>query len=146
MLLMTADHGMTETLAEETVYLNRVWPEIAESFVQLNGEPMVPAGSPRDFFLHAVPDAVPDMVDELSRRLEGVADVFSTARLLEEGLFGPAPAAPRFLERVGNVVILPHAGESVWWFEENRFANIHAAHHGGLSPDEVDIPLAALLV
>lgn len=146
LILLTADHGMIETPAESTVYLNQLWPEVTERLVFLRGEPLVPAGSPRDFFLHVTPDARDDTVTELRRRLDGVAHVESTDELITEGFFGPGDSSANFSGRAGNVVILPHAGESVWWYEQDRFVNVHEAHHGGLSPLEMDIPVAAMLV
>ncbi|MCY4603262.1 MAG: alkaline phosphatase family protein [Gemmatimonadetes bacterium] len=69
------------------------------------------------------------------------AQVCRTADLIEDGLFGPLPLSQRFLDRVGNLVILPFAGESVWWYEKDKFEMTKHGAHGGLTPDEVEIPL-----
>jgi len=36
---------------------------------------------------------------------------------------------------------LPFAGESVWWYEKDKFEMTKHGAHGGLTPDEVEIPL-----
>ncbi|MCX7938993.1 MAG: hypothetical protein N2545_06100, partial [Thermoflexales bacterium] len=64
--------------------------------------------------------------------------------LIEAGLFGPEPTTV-FLERVGNLVVLPAPGETVYIFEKDRFEQKYYGHHGGLSPQEMEIPLIALL-
>ena len=64
-----------------------------------------------------------------------------TADLIAAGFFGPLPPAPVFLARVGNLVILPLAGEAVFWYEKDRFEQKFWGHHGGLTPEEMEIPL-----
>jgi hypothetical protein len=61
---------------------------------------------------------------------------------VEEGVFGEA--GPRLRERIGDLVVLPAPGESVWWREPGRFDMRFRGHHGGLSPEEMRIPLLAL--
>ena len=41
-------------------------------------------------------------------------------------------------------MILPRAGETVWWFEEGRYEQTFYGHHGGASADEMLIPLITL--
>jgi hypothetical protein len=45
------------------------------------------------------------------------------------------------MARVGNLVILPYRGEAVWWYEKDRFEQKFRGHHGGLTPQEMEIPL-----
>ena len=42
---------------------------------------------------------------------------------------------------MGNLVVLPYKGESVYYFERDKFDNHFFAHHGGLTRDEMEIPL-----
>ena len=146
MLLLTADHGMTPTFSERTIYLNQLWPELEATFERNDRGAIVPAGSPRDFFLHVRDQEKDAVIAGLRARLDGVAEVYATRELIDEGFFGLGEPSILFLRRVGNVVILPYQDESVWWFERGRFENAHRADHGGLTPAEMDIPLAALVV
>ena len=50
-----------------------------------------------------------------------------------------------FLARLAEVVVLPHPGEAAWWLEPGRFEQEFYGQHGGLSPDEVEIPLLAFV-
>jgi hypothetical protein len=65
-----------------------------------------------------------------------------TGELVAEGVFGAA--GPGLLERIGDLVVLPGPGGTVWWREPGRFEMRFRGHHGGLSPEEMLIPLAAL--
>jgi hypothetical protein len=49
----------------------------------------------------------------------------------------------RFRARVGNLVVLPYARQGVWW-QETGHADSKASSHGGLTPQEMDIPLFVL--
>ncbi|NQU30061.1 MAG: alkaline phosphatase family protein, partial [Anaerolineae bacterium] len=76
----------------------------------------------------------------LTSRLEGKADVLKTQDLIEAGYFGPT-ISESFLSRVGNLIILPHRYQSVWWYVKDKFEQKHYGHHGGLTPEEMEIPL-----
>lgn len=140
-VLLTADHGMAPVSPETTVYVNRLWPELPALLRHgADGKPLAPAGSARDLFLHAAADRAEEVRNGLAARLEGVAEVHLTADLLAEGLFGPGPSE-RLLARVGDVVVLPYLGEAAYWWEEGRFEQRFLGLHGGLSPNEMEIPL-----
>jgi hypothetical protein len=91
-------------------------------------------------FLHVHAEMLTEARDFLASRLEGLADVVSTQTLIDAGYFGPAISAV-FRARVGNLVILPYCGQTVWWYEEGKFEQKHYGHHGGLTPEEMEIPL-----
>ena len=140
LFLMTADHGATEVDPETTIYLNTD-PRFAgfERFLKTNrrGDLLVPAGSARDMFLYIKADLLDEAQFFLATRLEGKADVVKTDSLITNGYFG-TDVSPRFLERVGNVVILPYRYESVWWYEKGKFEQRFYGHHGGLTPQEME--------
>ena len=65
--------------------------------------------------------------------------------LLDAGLFGPAPSAA-LRQRLGDVVVLPVLGEAVYWYTPGRFRQTLWGQHGGLTAQEMEIPLIALPV
>jgi hypothetical protein len=138
-LMIFADHGMTTIDPTKTIYLNNELPELAE-LVKKNGKnsPIAPCGSSRDFFLHASTDLIP----QLKKLVGDKAEVYATKDLIKEGLFGPV--TDRFLERVGDIVLLPYAPYSIWWYEKDVFENDYNGHHGGLTEDELLTPLLFL--
>jgi predicted AlkP superfamily pyrophosphatase or phosphodiesterase len=143
LLLVTADHGQVRVHPATTVYVNERLPELARHLRGGDdGRPLAPAGSARDLFLHVLPGHLDDVEWLLEDLLGETAEVRPTHELIDEGVFGAA--GPRLWERIGEVVVLPKPGESVWWREPGRFDMRFRGHHGGLSPDEMLIPLAAL--
>ncbi len=143
LFILTADHGQTETDPLTTIYLNRD-PAFAgvEKFLKTNrnGDLIVPAGSARDFFLYVQEEELEETRAFLASRLEGRAEVWKVAKLMEEGYFGQV-LSPQFRGRAGNLVILPYGGESVWWYEKDSFEQRFHGHHGGLTKEEMEIPL-----
>lgn len=144
-LLVTADHGMIDINPATTFYLNRQIPEL-ESLLQKTqqGHLIVPAGSCRDFFLHVYPEKIEIALSLLRKHLEGIAGVYPTSELIQQGFFGSKPCSEVFLKRVGNIVILPYANHSVWWYEKERFDQKFNAMHGGLTRQEVETPFLFL--
>jgi len=144
LLLLTADHGQAEVDPKTTVYLNRAFPGF-EKFVKTSadGKLLVPGGSCRDLFLYIKEEHLAEAQALLAEGLAGKADVIRTADLLDTGYFGPQ-VTPRLRERIGNLVILSYRYESVWWYEKGKYEQKYYGHHGGLTPQEMEIPLLAL--
>lgn len=149
LVLLFADHGVMKVSPETTMYVNR-HPlfERLRPLLRTNarGDVLAPAGSPRDMFFYVREGAEEEARDLLARITEGRADVVLTRDLIEQGAFGNLPLSGRFTQRVGNVVVLPHPTESVWWYEKDRFEQKQRGHHGGLSPEEMEIPLLMLVL
>lgn len=147
LLIFTADHGMVETDPRTAIYLNTD-PAFAgiERFLRRDrhGKLLSPGGSARDVFLYINEGLVAEAQAFLSERLSDKAVVWTTQSLIEQGYFGPPPLADNFLARVGDLVVLPAAGESVWWYEKDRFEQKFYGHHGGLTAQEMEIPVGLL--
>jgi predicted AlkP superfamily pyrophosphatase or phosphodiesterase len=145
LILITADHGQVEVNPKTTVYLNQDrrfagW----DKYLKKNRKGdrfLVPAGAPRDLFLYIHEDRMEEALAFFGDRLEGVAQVRKVRDMIEEEYFGPTPVSERFLARAGDLVILPYTGESVWWYEKDRFEQKFFGHHGGLTRQEMEIPL-----
>jgi predicted AlkP superfamily pyrophosphatase or phosphodiesterase len=146
LLLMTADHGASKVDPKTTIFLNKDKRfKGIERFLKTNraGELVIPAGSARDMFLYVKDESLDEAQGFLSNELKDKAEVVKTKWLMENGYFGPG-ISPKFRARVGNLVILPHRYESVWWYEKDKFEQRFYGHHGGLTPQEMEIPLITL--
>ncbi|MCB9154924.1 MAG: alkaline phosphatase family protein [Caldilineae bacterium] len=144
LLMVIADHGQVDVDPDTVVYINTT-PEYAQlkPLLRTNrqGQVLAPAGSARDMFLY-IREGEIDAAQALLEKIVGDrAVVLRTADLIADGYFGPPPFAPQLPARVGDLVILPLEGESVWWYEKDRFDMKFHGHHGGLTPNEMEIPL-----
>lgn len=146
LLLLTADHGQDDVSPERTVFLNLSIPELTPHIrTDSEGRLLIPAGSARDLFLYLKEGHTDEVYALLSAHpaLAGKADVRRTADLMQQGYFGPSPS-PMFKDRIADLVLLPYAGQMVWWYEKGRYEIHFKGHHGGLTPFEMEIPLLAL--
>ena len=144
LLLLSADHGQAEISPANTLYLNRMQPDFEKYFkVDRLGQPVILGGSARDLFLYIRDEVLEEVQALLSERLAERAEVYRTDELLEKGAFGPVPAK-RLLERLGNLVVLPYNGYGVFWYQPGKYEQKFYGHHGGLTPEEMYIPLLAL--
>jgi len=155
LLIVTADHGQINVSPEETLYLNRFRTLVRNFERSGSGNPILPAGSPRDVFLH-VRD-VGGMRAYLREKLRGRATTLATEEAVEMGLFGLNRPTRRFRDRVGDLIILPHGRETIWYDHAKdlrRMKQYRArpgrfdllGHHGGLSKDEMMIPFGVARV
>ena len=144
LIVLSADHGQMKVDYRSTFYIN-LQPEFQElrCYLRANkkGRMLPPGGSPRDMFLYVREEYVGRAQTLLRKMLGGRADVLRIEQLIDAGLFGTSHPSEAFMSRVGNLVILPRGDETVWWYEKGKFELKHNGLHGGLSRDEMDIPL-----
>lgn len=139
LLLITADHGQVAINPQTTLYLNHLLPNL-QRMMRTNraGQPLVPGGSSRDMFLYITEQHLDEAQAMLTHQLAGKAEVYRVADLITQNFFGTPHPSPTFLSRVGNLVVLPYANESVWWYEQGRFEQHFWGSHGGLTPEELE--------
>lgn len=142
LLLVTSDHGQVNISPEQTIYLNK-FRILANAFKRSEmGQPILPTGSPRDVFLHIKHDMLEEVLAFLSDELKVGAKVVKMGEAIKSGLFGIGKPRKQFLERVGDLLILPYNNRTVW-YEHTEGEKIHfLGYHGGLNEDEMFVPLA----
>ncbi len=143
LILITADHGQIQVAPEETVYLNRLAKLMRTLGRTPLGARIPPWGSARDVYLRVEDDRLEEIRDYLQKKFSGTASVLTTEEGIEQGLFGINRPARKFRRRIGNLMILPHGVRTIWYrYREGDSLSLRG-HHGGLSEDEMTVPLAA---
>lgn len=127
LLVVTADHGLTDTDPETNVDLREtpVWDHVGDT---------LPAGAPRNVQFHVDdPEATAAALHETFGD-----DVLTVTReaYLERELFG-AGTCETFERRAPDLVAV-HRSKGMWW-EEAGFVGMH----GGLTREEMFVPFAA---
>ena len=142
LVLITADHGHIRVDPSRSVFVDDRVPAVTR-WLQFDpvGRPLLPGGSPRDVFLYIHPDHVEEAYGALSEGLADCASVHRTAALVDDGFFGDV--TPRLRDRLGSLTVLPYPHEMVWWSGPAARKPAFRGHHGGLSRDELEIPLLA---
>jgi hypothetical protein len=134
-LLIIADHGQVVTPFSKAIYLED-HPQLQQMLL------MKPAGEARAPYLytkHGYQDAVIAYVNE---HLGHAMVAWPSAAVLEAGLLGPEPFAPKAADRIGDVVIVMREGYAGL---NTRAADAERAkrwngRHGGLTEAEMSVP------
>jgi len=143
LLLITGDHGGIRVRPDKTTYLEREWPKISRVFRHgPNNEAILPTGNVRDVFLSVQNDKIRTVIKTLRRLLGDRAKVLSSENAVKNGLFGSGTIHARFRSRIGDVLILPHGAETAWFRHPGTRPFGLSGVHGGLSPQEMVVPLA----
>ena len=141
LLIISADHGQIDINPREVIYLNK------DKFIMENlrkdkkGDIILPTGGPRSVFLHIKKGKLDDVFLYLRNKLRKKADVFLMEEAIRLGLFGKKKINPRFRKRLGDLLVLPHKNYTIWRKYKNKKFK-HLGHHGGLSKEEMVVPLA----
>jgi predicted AlkP superfamily pyrophosphatase or phosphodiesterase len=136
-LLVTADHGQVVMKPDEIIYLNQ-WTEVTEALAKSPaGKTIYPWGNPRNVFLKVVDDRIDEVMAFLAKKLEGIASVVRSQAEADKGLFGVGIEHPQFRKRIGNILVLPYEGYSVWYQYPGHEKNKHRGMHGGMSREEM---------
>ena len=140
LVIVTADHGHTSVDPSKTAFMND--DKKLEGFLASDkGSKILPTGSPRGVFLHINKEDIDEAHWHLSEKFKGVAKVVKSKDAIEQGLFGTGKTHKKFLERAGDLLILPKDHEAIW-YEHIRGRKPHyLGVHGGLSKNEMLIPL-----
>jgi hypothetical protein len=142
LLMLTSDHGGVNITPQDTTYLNGFCNILDNLQNGKSGNKILPTGSARDVFLHIKPDKLVETQESLQKRVGHKAKIIETKDAINNGLFGRGKPRKKFVDRAGNLLILPYDKETVWFdhFPEIKYNPI--GQHGGLSSEEMIVPLA----
>jgi arylsulfatase A-like enzyme len=141
LVVVTADHGHVNTDPERNVNLDRREALVAALRQHADGTPIKFSGSPRNVHLHLQDDRAEAVAEDLRADLD--AEIFEPAESFDRELFGDVPPSETFRRRLGDVV-LSHRDLGVWWGDEESDNLGYVGMHGGLHPEEMLVPFAAI--
>ena len=133
-LILTADHGFVDCPAEYTLD-----PADNPALAALLARPLT--GERRVAFCHVREGSRNEFAQRAAEWLDGKADVLPGETPLEEGWFGGGDRHPQIAARAGDFVLMMREPYTIkdWLPGEPR--HLHIGNHGGLSADEMYIPL-----
>lgn len=140
-LMLTADHGQIPVESKSATYLNGMRPVMSALRRSPSGRRIPPWGSARDVYLSVAETKRDSVLRYLRRELGRKAMVVRTEDAVSLGIFGMGKPRPRFLERVGDLLVLPRRRNLVWYRYSRRDRLSLQGHHGGMHPHEMLIPL-----
>ena len=130
-----------DIVPEDTTYLNGFTDVLCNLKQGKTGKTILPTGGARDVFLHVKEEKLAETQKLLTKKIGNKAKIVETKDALNKGLFGQGEVTREFIERAGNLLILPYRNETVWF---EHFTNIKynpIGQHGGLNEEEMLVPL-----
>lgn len=146
LMLLTADHGQISINPENFIYLEDHFDFVEYLYHNQDDEIILPFGSPNDVFLLTQFNKTQSLIRILKRALKGKAEVYNTKELLDKGYFGLFDPTERFIKRLGTVCIIPYPGHHVWFEYSNKREYNLKGLHGGLSRQEMLVPLVVVTI
>ncbi|GAA3926294.1 alkaline phosphatase family protein [Actinomadura viridis] len=132
-LYITADHGMVDPA--ERVDADTV-PALREGVALLGGDA-------RARYVYSEPGAHGDVLAAWGEVLGDRVWVTSRDEAVAAGWFGPVE--PAMLERIGDVIAVPHADLAIVASEREPWLDFMVGMHGSLVPAEMMVPLLTLV-
>lgn len=133
-LLVIADHGQLDTSAEHVIQL--------EDHPRLKSMLRLPlCGEPRAVFCYVRPECESDFLQYVATEMADYCEVVASAALVEDDYFGLGESAVELLPRLGDFVLLMKEN----YIMKDRLVGERAFKqigvHGGLSEQELYVPL-----
>lgn len=136
-LLITADHGFNDVPLENVVY-TRDHPKLMESLI------LPVCGDTRTGFCYVRPSKVSTFERYIEDDLGRSCNLHKSEDLIQDGWFGLYDAHPMLPDRVGDYTLTFNEGHALL----NCFPGFEPpemrGHHGGVSSDEMNVPLIVI--
>lgn len=133
-VLACADHGFIDSPPDRQIDLAQ-HADLAATLAR----PL--CGERRVVYCYVKPDEENRFVAYVRDILGECADLFRSRELIERGWFGPGAVDPRLASRIGDYVLVMRENWTLrdWVVGEKRYSQLGV--HGGVSPDEMFVPL-----
>ena len=136
LVLLTADHGMLATQKSPNYDL-RNHPELSHLLH------ILPTGEHRLMYLFTRPGQEEQVRSYFDRTWPGEFVFLHSSEAVTKGLFGPGVPHPRLEDRLGDLIVAARDKAYIWWAEKE---NPLVGQHGGLSADEMIVPLLSVML
>lgn len=130
-IIISADHGLQK--AKKCIFLND-YPKIYDCL----SNPL--SGEPRLAYAYVYPSKEKQFLREC-KKLKKYFDVYKSKKFLDENYFGLGKPHPKLKERIGDYILMPKDGIIVKDLLFNQPRKFSKGNHGGLSKEEMEIPL-----
>jgi predicted AlkP superfamily pyrophosphatase or phosphodiesterase len=150
LFLITADHGQIDVSPKEQERRVCLLSELPQIEAMLEAHPTVPGtripptGNLRNLFLQVQDQYVETVVESLNRTYGRYLEAFPSTSLINNGIFGSSNSQ-KYLSRLGTVSVIPRENYAVFLSEATMDCLHHLGSHGGAHPEEMIIPLIAVV-
>ena len=136
-LILTADHGFNDVSLDDVIY-TRDHPKLVDCLT------LPICGDTRTGFCYVRPSKVTEFERYIENDLGEICNLQKSEDMIRDGWFGLFDAHPRLHDRVGDYTLTFNEGYALL----NCFPGLEPpelkGHHGGVSSDEMNVPLVVI--
>ncbi|TXT57533.1 MAG: hypothetical protein BAJATHORv1_10235 [Candidatus Thorarchaeota archaeon] len=133
-VIITADHGMVDA-TRDTLILGEDHPALTDTLT------MPVCGDTRTGYCYVRPSRVDNFLNYIDDNLSHACYVRESSELVDEGWFGYKTPSPTFEGRIGDYVLMMKENYAYLNHFPGRNRKIILGHHGGVSEEEMYVPL-----
>ncbi|WP_078485522.1 alkaline phosphatase family protein [Solemya velesiana gill symbiont] len=135
-MLVTSDHGFINTAPEHTIQMSD-HPDLAECLV------LPLSGESRFSYCYLRSGYESLFTDYVSQQLGHCIELKSSSEMMDEGWFGLGDPHPRFKDRIGDYILAMKGDYKIKDRVLGEHPHLHLGVHGGVSAEEMYVPLVA---
>lgn len=137
-IIVTADHGLINTKEKSKVIKLENHPKLAETLsMPLSGEPRVA-------YCYVKSEKIKDFERYVKTKLKNVCEMYKSQELVKKGYFGNFESGEKFEDRIGNYILIMKNKYIMKDLVLNEKQNIYIGNHGGVSEEEMFVPLVLI--
>ncbi len=137
-MIISADHGLINTNEPKKIIEIKNHPEFAKTMT------LPLCGEPRVAFCYVKPLKIKQFKDYIKKNFSECCDIYKSEDLIKKNYFGLFGANPKLSDRVGDYVLIMKGDYIIKEFVEGEDFNIFIGNHGGVSKEEMFVPLIIL--
>lgn len=137
LLLITADHGLVDTLPEQTIKVSD-HPDFVDTLT------LPICGEPRVAYCYVRPAKVERFESYVQTKFKDACVMHRAQDLVDENYFGLFGPHPRLLDRIGDYVLVMKDNYVIRDFVLGEKEFYFTGYHGGMSKAEMLVPLIVL--
>lgn len=134
LLLITADHGHISTSKQRTIILDK-----HAHFMECQELPT--GGEPRALFCYVLPQKTQQFEQYVRHHLQKYCTLHTAQELVDKGYFGLFKPHPQLLSRIGDYVLILKENYAFKEHPPEKKKELFIGNHGGVSKEEMTIPL-----
>jgi hypothetical protein len=136
-VIITADHGLMNTDSNHTIKVQQ-----HHDLMRMLTLPV--CGEPRVGYCYVHPSCVEEFESYIVENFDETCDVKRGEDLINENYFGLFEPHPMLFERIGDYVMIMKGKYVIRDFVIGEHAYYFAGNHGGMSPEEMLVPLIVI--
>lgn len=137
LLIITADHGFIDTPLDRIIWLEK-YPKLQECLT------LPLCGEGRVAYCYVHPSKIKQFEKYVKGKLSRYCWLYGGEDLIKKNLFGLGKANPKLFDRVGDYVLVCKDNYIIKDKVGEEKKKPHVGHHGGISREEMLVPLVVI--